>query len=145
MDIKTKILEVLEKGHLMSLATSDSSGLWVADLIYIFDQDLKLYWMSSPDVRHSKAILDDSHVAGSITISTKSKEPNLGIQFSGTASKIDGSRFDLAKKHLKKRNHPEPKEQDDILRGASWYVLNPNRIDLIDEENQGFKKKSLDL
>lgn len=145
MDIKARIITALERGHLMSLATSDIGGLWVADLIYIFDKDLNIYWMSRPETRHSKAIEGDPRVAGSITVSNKSKEPNLGIQFSGTASKIDGPRFDLAKEHMKKRGHPEPKEQDDVLKGASWYVVKPKRIDLIDEENLGFKKMSVDL
>jgi uncharacterized protein YhbP (UPF0306 family) len=145
MDIESKILEVLEKGHLMSLATSDEGGLWVSDVVYVFDEDLSLYWMSDPDARHSQAILKNKQVAGTITISNKSKELNLGIQFSGIAEKIDGSRWDLAKKHLKKRSHPEPKEEDDVLKGDSWYVLKPNNIDLIDEEHLGYDKKNLSL
>ena len=145
MDIKSRILEVLDKGHLMSLATIDNGGLWVADVIYVFDEDLNIYWMSDPDVRHSKAILKNKQVAGTITISNKSKEPNLGIQFSGTAEKIDGARYDLAIKHLTKRGYPEPKETDDVLQGDSWYVLHPVKIDLVDEENYGYNKKSLEL
>ncbi|KND48684.1 MAG: hypothetical protein AB200_03105 [Parcubacteria bacterium C7867-005] len=145
MDIKPKILEVLDKGHLMSLATVGAVGVWVSDVVYIYDEDLNIYWMSDPDVRHSGAIKENKNVAGSITISNKSKELNLGIQFSGVAEKIDGPRFDLAKKHLRKRSHPEPKEEDDVLQGDSWYMLRPSRIDLIDEENWGYEKKSLDL
>ncbi|MBI2673667.1 MAG: pyridoxamine 5'-phosphate oxidase family protein [Candidatus Zambryskibacteria bacterium] len=145
MDIKTKILEVLDKGHLMSLATQDESGLWVADLVYVYDEDLNIYWMSDPDVRHSKALIENSQVAGTITVSNKSKEPNLGIQFSGKAEKIDGARHDLAIKHLTKRDYPEPKENEDILQGDSWYILRTTKIDLVDEENYGYDKKSLDL
>ncbi len=146
MDIKAKILEVLNRGHLMSLATLDDGGLWVADLVYVFDEDLNIYWMSDPGVRHSKAILKNAQVAGTITISNKSKESNLGIQFSGQAEKIDGPRHDLAIKHLAKRGYPEPKESDDVLQGDSWYVLRPRQqIDLIDEENYGYNKKSLEL
>lgn len=145
MGIKDRILEVLERGHLMSLATSDERGLWVADVVYIYDEDLSVYWMSDPDVRHSKAVLKNERVAGTITVSNKSKEPNLGIQFSGTAQKIDGPRHDLAKKHLKKRSCPEPKEDEDVLQGDSWYILKPDTIDLIDEENSGYEKKSLTL
>ncbi len=145
MDIKSKILEVLEKTHLMSLAVRDTNGLWVSDVLFIFDNDLNIYWMSDPDVRHSQAILQNSEVAGTITFSTKSKEPNLGIQFSGQASKIDGPRYDLAIKHFKKRGRPEPKESDDVLEGDSWYILSPSTIDLIDEEQFGYNKKSFTL
>ena len=128
----------------MSLATFDDS-LWVSDLIYIYDDDLNIYWMSDPNVRHSKAILENNFIAGTITISNYSKEPNLGIQFSGKAIKIDGPRYDLAIKHLRKRNYPKPKEEDDVLEGDSWYMLVPQKIDIIDEDKYGYDKKSLNL
>ena len=145
MDTKETILKILKNTHLMSLATKDDGGLWVSDVVFIFDDDLNIYWMSDPDVRHSKAILNNNKVAGTITFSTKSKESNLGIQFSGIANKVEGSRYDLAIKHLEKRGYPKPKETDDVLQGDSWYILKPSKIDLIDEENYGYDKKSLDL
>ena len=129
----------------MSLATLDNGGLWVADVIYIYDEDLNIYWMSDPEVRHSKAVAENGQVAGTITISNNGKEPNLGIQFSGKAEKIDGNRHDLAIKHLVKRGRPEPEENEDVLQGDSWYLLRPIKIDLIDEKNYGYDKKSLDL
>lgn len=142
MEIKTIIQEILEKGHVMSLATLDEGGIWVSDVVYIFDDNLTIYWMSDPYVRHSQAILKNQQVAGTITISTKSKEPNLGIQISGIAQKIDGERLDLAKKHLAKRGKPEPKETDDVLDGDSWYMLEPTRIDVIHEELWGYTKQT---
>jgi len=145
MDIKAKILEVLSKGYLMSLGTIDEGGVWVADVIYIYDEDLNIYWMSDPDSRHSKAIEKNNQAATSITVTNQGKAPNLGVQLSGKTEKIEGPRHDLAVKHFKKRGKPEPKENDDVLDGDSWYVLHPKRIDLIDEENLGYDKKSLDL
>ena len=56
-NIKSLITEVLEKGYLMSLATVDDGGVWVADVIFIYDDALNIYWMSDSDVRHSKAIV----------------------------------------------------------------------------------------
>ena len=35
-------------------------GIWVADVIFIHDDDLNVYWMSHPECRHSKAILETS-------------------------------------------------------------------------------------
>lgn len=141
MDLKLRVKEVLERGHLMSLGTLDGGGVWVADVIYIHDDGLNLYWMSDPQTRHSKAISQNNSVAGTITVSNKSQEKNLGIQFSGFAEKIEGARFDLAKKHFAKRAHPEPKETDNVLDGDSWYVLKLTKIHLIDEENFGFEKQ----
>ena len=143
MDLKARVKEILEKTHLMSIATYDDGGVWVSDVIFVYDDDLNVYWMSDPDVRHSQAISKNTSVAGTITYTTKANEHNLGIQFSGIAKKIDGTRYDLAVKHSTKRNHPEPKESDDFLQGDSWYMLTPNKIELIDEENFGFKKQSV--
>lgn len=143
--VKTRIIEILEKTHLMSLATLDNVGIWVSDVIFIYDENLNIYWMSNPETRHSQSILKEKRVAGTITFSTKSKEVNLGIQFSGIAEKIEGPRFDLAVKHLVKRGYPKPNENEDVLRGDSWYVLTPTVIDLIDEEKYGYEKKVLHL
>lgn len=145
MDIKAKILEVLGRGYLMSLATQDEGGLWVADVIYIFDENFNIYWMSDPEVRHSKAVVTNGQAAGTITITNNGEKLELGIQFSGKAEKIDGPRHDLALKHFTKRGKPEPKENDDILEGDSWYMLKPSKIDLIDAEHYGWDKKSIDL
>lgn len=136
------VKEVLDKSHLMSLATIDDGGVWVSDVIYVFDDKLNIYWMSDPDVRHSQAILKNQNVSGTITTSGP-MEKDMGIQFSGIAEKIDGSRFDLAKKHYSKRGKPEPKETDDILQGDSWYMIKPKFIQLTYEKLFGFDKQDL--
>ncbi len=143
MDIQQRIKEVLENTHLMSLGTLGENGVQVADVIFIFDDALNIYWMSDPDSRHSNAILNNNRVAATVTFSTKSKELNLGIQLSGIASKIEGERYDLALKHAKKRGNEVPKVEEAFLRGDSWYMLAPTQIDLIDEENFGFTKHSM--
>ena len=142
--IKELIEEVLERGYLMSLATLDDGGIWVADVIYIFDKNFNIYWMSNPDVRHSKALIKNPKIAGTIT-SNYPKEDNLGIQFEGEAEKIDGNRYDLAIKHYEKRKRPKPEESEDVLQGDSWYVLKPKKIELIHEKFFGFNKQKLEL
>ena len=143
-DIKKLISEVLEKGYLMSLAIQDSGGVWACDVIYIYDDNLNIYWMSDPDVRHSKAIEVRSQIAGTITVSGP-REKGLGIQFEGLAQKINGPRFDLAVKHYTKRGKSAPKEGDDVLEGDSWYILKPTKIEVINEAIFGFSKKVLEL
>lgn len=143
-DIQNLIQEVLEKGYLMSLATVDEGGVWVADVIYIHDGDCAIYWMSKPDARHSQAILKNPKIAGTVTVSNKG-EDNLGIQFAGNAEAIDGARHDLAQKHFLKRNKPAPAKDEDVLDGDSWYVLRPSKIELIYEKYFGFDKQTLRL
>lgn len=138
MDLRKRVLEVLAGAHLMSLATQDEGGLWVADVIFVYEDDCTVYWMSDPATRHSRAILKNPKVAATITVSLKSQEPNLGIQFEGNARKIDGARYDLVVKHFEKRGRPAPAETDEVLDGNSWYSLTPSKIRLIDETNFGF-------
>lgn len=41
--IKNLIKEVLDQGYLMSLATVDDGGVWVSDVIYIYDDNFNIY------------------------------------------------------------------------------------------------------
>lgn len=143
-NIRELIKEVLDKGYLMSLATLDDGGAWVADVIYIFDEDLNIYWMSHPDTRHSKAIINNPKIAGAITANNPG-EDNLGLQFEGIAEKIEGERYELTKKHYAKRKKLEPKEGDHLLKGDCWYVIRPSKIELIYEKLFGFNKQKLEL
>lgn len=147
VDIKKRIFEVLGKAHLMSLATHDDVGPWVADVIFIYDEDMNIYWMSDPETRHSKAVLKNNKSAGSITCSTKSKELNFGIQVEGITAQLQGVQFELLTKHLAKRGYSKPKlsQAKKILDGDLWYKLTPSKILLIDEENFGYTRKSLDM
>jgi uncharacterized protein YhbP (UPF0306 family) len=144
-DIRKLVVEVLEGGHLMSLGVADKGGPWVADVIFVHDADLNIYWMSDPDVRHSRALIEDPQAAGTITISNGPKEPNVGIQFSGQVEKIEGGRLDLELMHAAKRKKMLPTEAGSILEGDSWYVLRPKLIELIYEPLFGFDKQGLEL
>ena len=142
--LRSRIREVLDRGYFMHLGTADSAGPWVCTLIYIHDDDLRLFWMSDPDVRHSKAIAAQPEVAVAITVS-EPHAPNLGVQVSGTATMLRGRRYDLAVKHFVKRRKAPPSKIMDVLQGDKWYMLTPTAFDLIDEENFGFDKQRLTL
>jgi uncharacterized protein YhbP (UPF0306 family) len=129
MNLDQIVRSILEKGHLISLATVDENGPWVSDLVYVFDDARNVYWLSAPDARHSQALLKNPNVAATITISTRSKEPNEALQIAGIAEKIEGDMLEMAAKHLAKRNYPPPNKEGEILKsGASWYKLVPNKI-----------------
>lgn len=143
-NIKQLIQEVLEKGHVMSLATVDSGGVWVSDVIYVYDENFNLYWTSSVHVRHSKAVVENNQVAGTITIGGLG-EDNLGIQFAGVVSTVQEDRYDLTVKHFAKRGKTAPPQGDESLKGKSWYMLTPNKIELINEKLFGFHKQKIEL
>lgn len=144
-DIRSLIHQVLDQAYLMSLATVDESGPWVSDLVFVADDDLTIYWLSQPNTRHSQAILKNSQVAASITVSNNQGEDNIAIQLSGIAAKIDGNITPVALKHLAKRNKAATNPDDVFLPGQSWYCLKPTKIDLIYEPLYGYTKKTLNL
>ncbi len=143
-DIKKLIKEVLEKGYLMSLGTQDEGGVWVCDVIYVFDDDFNLYWMSTDFRRHSKAIEKNPQVAVAITVSARD-EKDFGIQINGQAAAIKEKRYDLAVPYFTKRGQKIPKEDEDFLGEHVWYVLKPKKIELICQEFFGFEKQKLEL
>lgn len=145
-EIKKIIKEVLDGGYLMSLGTRDESGIWVCDVIYIPSDNFEIYWLSEKSARHSNAILKNSQVAATITISNNAGEKNVGLQIEGIAQKIEGDILDISTKHRLKRNKPAPKKLGEILgEGESWYKLIPSKIELIYEPKFGFEKKILIL
>lgn len=130
----------------MSLVTFDDGGVWVSDVIYVHDNDFNIYWISDVDTRHSKAIHQNPRVAGTVTFSNNPREENIGLQFEGTAQKLEGDLIEMAKIHRTKRGKPTPTEEGKILdEGESWYRLKPKRIELIYEPLWGFDKKIMEL
>jgi uncharacterized protein YhbP (UPF0306 family) len=147
-DIRKLIVdEVLSKGHLMSLATHDDGGVWVCHVIYVFDDDLSIYWVSRTDTRHSNALLQNPRVAGTISVNHRPKEDDVAVQFSGMAEKLEGNHLAMATKHFAKRGHePNGRDPGEILKGGqSWYRARPKFFDLTYEPLFGYEKKRYDL
>lgn len=147
VDINKRVKKVLEQGYLISLGTVDDGGVWVADVIYVHDDDFNIYWMSSPGFRHSTAILNNNNVAGAITVSQAPGEKDFGLQVSGCARKIGKVISpNIAIRYLKKKKKFELEDIGKVLRdGYDWYVLEPTKIELIDQENFGFDKNDITL
>ena len=108
------IKEILQKENYLSLATVDDKGVWVVDIFYI-NIDLNIYWLSQPAARHSSAIKSNPHVAGTITLTQKPGEPDLGLQIEGNAERREGDNLQLATKHRLKRNKPAPLKEGEIF------------------------------
>jgi len=145
MDQKLKqfSLEVLDKTFLLSLATNDEKGIWVADVIFTYDDDLNIYWMSTDYRRHSEAIDGgESKVAGTITATTNADEPEMSLQISGIAERVDGIPEESVFRFFKKRKMPQPKPED-VLNGHFWYKFTPDRIELIYGPEFGHERQTV--
>lgn len=78
-----KIIEkFLRRHHLLSLAVQDTSGIWCANLFYVYN-DCELIFFSSPATRHIKSAQANSHVACTIATSNKIVAKLRGVQIEG--------------------------------------------------------------
>lgn len=143
-DLKRITREILDQAYILSLGTVDENGPWVSDLVFVYDDNFNIYWLSLPDTRHSQAIEKNPQVSASVTISYKQGEDNIGLQLEGFARKIEGDILEIATKHLLKRKKPAPKKEGEIFEAnQSWYKLKPTKIQIIYEPLWGFEKKDL--
>ena len=135
--IKTFINEVLTKGRLLSLATVDSGGPWVSDVLFVHDKNFCLYWISRKYRRHSEALRGNPKVAASITIIPSPTGKDFGVQLEGTAEELpDVPKIEKA--YWKKRGDG-PKLP--ITSEHAWYKLTLTKIELIHESLFGHEKK----
>ena len=139
-DVRRRIHEILTQGRIVSLATIDDGGPWVADVLYVHDKELNLYWISRKSRRHSVALRKDPRVAASITLSTP-PEKDIGLQIAGLATELPDTPA-IASEYWAKRKDP-PKQP--ITNEHAWYRLKPTLIELIDEARFGHVKKLLEL
>lgn len=61
------LLKFIKSQRLLSIATINSDGPWIANVYYVCDDQYKFYFLSSKDTKHSKSILNNPEVAVSIT------------------------------------------------------------------------------
>jgi uncharacterized protein YhbP (UPF0306 family) len=85
---KKLILGYLKKQKLMTLATY-SDKPWVATVYYVTDEDLNLYFLTSPETEHGQAIVKNKNVACNIADShQKVIDKKVGLQIQGIASQV---------------------------------------------------------
>ena len=79
-----KIVNFINKHHVMSLATFADSSLSVCNLFYTFDEkEVSFIVASSDDTTHIKNIVKNQNIAGSIVLETKTVGKIQGLQFKG--------------------------------------------------------------
>lgn len=142
-DIKNLVLEVLEDGFIMNLGTNDANGSWVASLVYVFDDQLNLYWVSVPTSQHSQAIDKNPQVACTI-LADYTTDKERALQIAGTAIALPEASLEREQALQKKRSMAIPTKAGEMLtNGYQWYKLTPTRIELIHNELFGYERKRL--
>lgn len=86
--IEEAIRDYLPEVIHMSLATSVDGKPWVCEVHYVFDDDLNLYFRSTPTRRHSREIEKNPNVAGNIVKQHVVGQKPRGVYFEGKAEML---------------------------------------------------------
>jgi uncharacterized protein YhbP (UPF0306 family) len=89
MNIEKTIREYLPQVIHLSLATSIENKPWVSELHFVYDDELSLYFRSTPQRRHSQEIAINPNVAGNIIVQHQLGQKVRGVYFEGTAALLN--------------------------------------------------------
>ena len=141
MDLGTLIHNYLKQAKLMQVATSKGNQPWACTVYFSFDDELNLYWISTPDRRHSEEIRNNEKVAGTIVLPHTPGDKVRGVQFQGVAEELnDKDEAKEAMKNYAERYSMNNERVNEILEnrdgdGHLPYKISPTLYVLFDELN----------
>lgn len=83
------IREELSQHTVATLATVGEGGPHAASLMYAYDKELSLYWVSDPATRHSTELSNSASAAVTIAGQFDDFRAIRGLQMHGTAAPVD--------------------------------------------------------
>lgn len=123
--VEELVREYLPASNVIQLATSVNNQPWACNVHFYSDEDLNIYWISTPERRHSEEIAQNPKVAAVIKVHENTPKEGyvIGLTIEGTAEllaeTVDPAIVDAyAAKHAK-----DPKMMADIKAGT-----NPNKF-----------------
>lgn len=94
-DLAAVVREIINANMYMVLGTADESGEpWVSPVYYASAGFTEFYWVSSPEVRHSRNIAVRSRISIVIFNSQAVIGTGQGVYMSATAEQLTGSDLD---------------------------------------------------
>ncbi len=141
-ELHRRVLDYLQAHNVATLATSGPAGLWAAAVFYVND-DLDLYFLSSPKSRHGINIAANPTIAATIQEDYKTWPEIKGIQLEGTVRRLEGSEQAAAivrygrKFPLVADLARAPREIAAAFSKISWYQITPETLYFIDN-SRGF-------
>lgn len=137
MDVKQLINEYFAKTRMLQIATSVDNQPWNCTVYYAFDDSWNIYWISTPDRRHSKEVAINPKVSGVISFSQEPypKDGVQGLQFEGIAELLSGDEEEKASKLYIEQLDREATLLEDIRSGKNphkFYKAKPTKFVLFD-------------
>lgn len=138
MDLKKLITEYLSEARLMQVSTAKGNQPCTCSVYFAFDTDLTLYWISTPQRRHSEEIEANGKVAGTIVLPHTPGQKVRGVQFQGIGKRATGEEMQKAMDAYATRMGMSAERKQRILDGKdnhAAYMIKPSSFVLFDEVN----------
>lgn len=125
---------------IMQLATCTKDQPWVCNLHYYSDDELNIYWLSTPDRRHSKELEENPKAGAAILVHQDSEDEDyvIGLSVEGVAEKVDWHKYEQIVPNYGRKHGTSKTFLDSIIAGENAhiiYVLKPTKIVLFDNKN----------
>ncbi len=131
--VRVTARDYLRAHNVMTLATSDDAGPWTAAVFYA-NVDFTLYFVSSPDARHSRNLVVNPRVAVAVHEDYRAWTAIKGLQIEGTACAIAGSEQTAASAAYRAK-YPFIGVAGTLaaaLARVTWYKVEPTRAFYLD-------------
>ena len=130
-----RVSDFIKEHHVLTLATSKDNQPYCSNCFYTYIEDETSFIFSSDlDTRHIQEVLNNSKVAASILLETKTIGKIQGLQITGRLIEAEGDTLKKAKKaYLKQFPYA-------ILKSTKIWILEAEFIKMTDNR-LGFGKK----
>lgn len=139
MTLKELITSHLKTTDIMQLATVRDGQPWCCTVHFLPDENLNLYWLSTPSRRHSQEIRDDARVAAAMAIQSAPGKPVIGVQVEGDARRVtDHETIKKVMRQYVDRHGKDEQWHDEVVAGRDehlLYCLQPRLYTLFDQQN----------
>jgi len=138
MEIRRLIEDYLFEARMLQVATVRDDQPWACTVYFAFDEILNLYWISTPNRRHSEELRKNEKVAGTVVLPHTPGDPVRGMQLQGMAKELDGIEAEEAMRYYAERFGVGADRVKAILDGSDGhlcYRISPTLYVLFDEVN----------
>ena len=148
-ELRQQILAYIESHNTMTLGTCGENIPWTATVFYASD-DLKLYFFSAPEARHSQNLAGNPRVAVTIQEDYRDWRKIKGIQLEGKVTLVDSVLEKAKAMAVYARKYPEVMKVFGNPAGGAFYqaflkvkfyCVVPEKLFYIDNEKFGFGKR----
>lgn len=127
------ILEYLSKNRRLTLATSEGNVPWAATIMFAYDSDFNIYFISVPDSRKTKNLKTNPRVSVAINEYAPRAGYTIGLQIEGKAIMLNKEKDKRELEIYRKRFD----WADDFLHDHELYKIVPEKIYYLDDEKFG--------